>query len=979
MTIRVLTLAGCLAAWAAAGLHGGEGPGARAWVAHGGRWTVRDGAAWVDGGPGPKLVAPGTDFADGEAGVEVFFEDARSGNAGLIVRVSEAGIGADRFIGYEIALDPAAGVVRLGRHRHDFSLIRDIKTAVPTRRWVPLVARLKGDRIEVEVDGRLVASVRDGRGALPAGAVGLRPWQRPAGFRNLWVSRDGKRHAIELRVASSEAARRPTGPPLDALPPIAFITRHPFKRPFGIGTYIAWDIVAKPGGGICVLGPGAGPGRLREIFRRDDGVVFDMSASHDARKLLFSWRGTRIVDGKQDSYHIYEIGVDGGDWKPVARSSPDAGELPSGSPRAAGLRQLTAGRFHDIHPFYLPDGRVGFVSTRVEGYAMCQPGPACALFTMDADGGDIRRIEFSTLAVHSPWVLDDGSIVFTRWEYQDKNLTTLQGLWTVNPDGTRLRLFYGNTVTIPCVKWQAKPIPGTDQLLCTLAPHHGTPIGGVGILDRRLGLENPAALTNITPEIPYHPAATSHFGEGDRQHDWSYADPYPVGRDLFLVAYGGGGGGPQRFRLFALNRQGGRTLVHDDPAISCYNPVPLVPRPRPPVISPHRAPAQGEGAFLLVDVYQGLDGVPRGAVKALRVMSTVVKRCNMRGQRAYDMDPLVGRGTYYVKHCYGTVPVEHDGSAHFRAPAGTELYFSALDADGKELCRMGSVTQAMPGETQSCVGCHEPRQNAPPNHLPAAARKPPAAITPPSWGAGPIDFVRLVQPVLDRHCVRCHGGADPKAGLDLSGDKTRFFSQAYDNLVGRGLVNYFWLLHAPVDVFRPMTTGSHASRLIGHLEKGHNDVTLDGEERRRLYTWIEANVPYYGTYDHTRPGTPGSRDAWAAPWYGKFAAVWRARCGGCHGKEPAHQWLNLTRPRFSRVLAAPLVKAAGGLELCRPKGGKPPARFADKADADYAAMLAAIEEGRRALDARPRMDMPGAKPLPYPQDFGGLFTGFAGP
>ncbi len=940
-----LSLVACLAA------HGAE----QGLIPHGGQWAARDGAVWVEGGPGPTLVAPGSDFADGEAGVEVFFDDARAGNAGLILRVSEAGVGPDRFIGYEIALDPAAGVLRLGRHRHDFALIRDIKMPVPTKRWVPIVARLRGDLIEVEVDGKPVASVRDGRGALPAGAVGLRPWQRPAAFRNLWVLRGGKRQSIELRVAEPKAVPRPTGPPLDALPPIAFLTRHPFRRPFGIGTYIAWDIADKPGGGIYTLDPKAGPGSLREVFRRDDGVLFDMSPSFDARKLLFSWRSTRVVEGKQDSYHIYEVGADG-----------------------TGLRQLTTGRFHDIHPFYLPDGRIGFVSTRVAAYAMCQPGPACALFTMNADGGDIRRIEFSTLAVHSPWVLDDGSILFTRWEYQDKNLTTLQGLWTVNPDGTRLRLFYGNTVTIPCVKWQAKPIPGTDEFLCTLAPHHGTPIGGVGVLDRKLGIENPAALTNITPEIPYHPAATMSFGEGDRQHDWSYADPYPLGRDLFLAAYGGGAAGPHRFRLFALDRKGGRTLIHDDPATSCYNPVPLVPKPSPPVLSPHHEPAGGEGAFLLVDVYQGLTGVPRGAVKALRVMSTVVKRCNMRGQRAYDMDPLIGRGTYYVKQCYGTVPVKDDGSAHFKAPAGTELYFSALDADGKELCRMGSVTQAMPGETQSCVGCHETRQSAPPNRVPSAAMKPPAAITPPSWGAGPIDFVRLVQPVLDRHCVRCHSGADPRAGMDLSGDKTRFFNQAYDNLVGRGLVNYFWLLNAPVDVFRPLATGSRVSKLVQHLEKGHNDVKLDAEEGRRLYTWIEANVPYYGTYDHTRPGTPGSRDAWAAPWYGKFAAVWSARCSACHGKEPAHQWLNLTRPAFSRALNAPLAKAAAGLELCKPKGGKPPASFADKADPAYAALLAAIEEGRAALERRPRMDMPGAKPLPYPQDFGGLFTGFAG-
>jgi len=182
-----------------------------------------------------------------------------------------------------------------------------------------------------------------------------------------------------------------------------------------------------------------------------------------------------------------------------------------------------------------------------------------------------------------------------------------------------------------------------------------------------------------------------------------------------------------------------------------------------------------------------------------------------------------------------------------------------------------------------------------------------------------------------------------------------------------------------VGKFTPLTTGSRVSKLVAHLDKGHNDVKLSDQEWRRISTWIEANVPYYGTYDHTRPGTPGSRDAWTGAWYGRFSRVWRARCAACHGGQPQDTWINLTRPHLSRVLHAPLTRAAGGLQLCRPKGNRRPARFADRSDADHAAMLAAIAEGGKALSRRPRMDMPGGRPLPYPQDFGGLFTGFAGP
>ncbi|HUU93693.1 MAG TPA: family 16 glycoside hydrolase, partial [Phycisphaerae bacterium] len=196
------------------GLAAAGAPAARTnLIAHGGGWTVRDKAVWASGGPGPKLVARGTDFADGEAGVEVYFDGAEEGNAGLIVRVSEAGVGADKFIGYEIALDPRAGHLRIGRHRHDFSLIRDTETPVPLKKWIPLVVRVEGDRIEVDVDGKKVASVTDTRGALPKGAVGLRPWQRPAGFRNLWFAANGKKRSIELRQDLIAGAGPSSGKP----------------------------------------------------------------------------------------------------------------------------------------------------------------------------------------------------------------------------------------------------------------------------------------------------------------------------------------------------------------------------------------------------------------------------------------------------------------------------------------------------------------------------------------------------------------------------------------------------------------------------------------------------------------------------------------------------------------------------------------------------------------------------------------------
>ena len=245
---------------------------------------------------------------------------------------------------------------------------------------------------------------------------------------------------------------------------------------------LCWNVF-QPGGGIYKYDPAQPEQEAAPIFHRDDGVVFDMCLSFDARKIVFSWMSlARDKPGESDSFHVYEINLDG-----------------------SGLRQLTDGPYHDVHPIYLPGGRIGFVSTRVESYQMCQPGPSCALYEMNAEGGQIRRLEFGTLGDYSPCLMDDGRILFTRWEYQDKSLFTLQSLWTINPDGSRVSLFYGNTITTPNVLWQARPIPGTDRFVCTLAPHHKNPVGAIAILDRQYGLESPRGIRNLTPDVDYHP------------------------------------------------------------------------------------------------------------------------------------------------------------------------------------------------------------------------------------------------------------------------------------------------------------------------------------------------------------------------------------------------------------------------------------------------------------------------------------------
>ena len=175
-----------------------------------------------------------------------------------------------------------------------------------------------------------------------------------------------------------------------------------------------------------------------------------MNLSFDAQSLLFSYRGKG-----ERFWHIYRIGVDG-----------------------SGLRQLTEGPFFDISPVELPDGDILFVSTRRGGYTLCQPGPASNLHRISADGSNIRCVSMNTLADFSPQVLPDGRVLFTRWEYIDRDLTYRQSLWTQYPDGTNYQLFFGNTIRDVGTFWQARPLPRRNNVVvATFAPHHGWPHG----------------------------------------------------------------------------------------------------------------------------------------------------------------------------------------------------------------------------------------------------------------------------------------------------------------------------------------------------------------------------------------------------------------------------------------------------------------------------------------------------------------------
>lgn len=756
------------------------------------------------------------------------------------------------------------------------------------------------------------------------------------------------------------------------LPSIAFFTRYPMSPPAAANCAIWQSLPEQWGCSIRVVDPAVPGAAPTTIFEDPEGCIYDMNLSNDGRTLYFSYR-------KQDEpcWQIHEIGVDGTAPRRISRNP----------------------HCHDVGAIEMPTGGLAYVSTLRSGYTVCQPGPTSNLYTMDRDGGNVRCVSQNTLADFSPHMLPDGRVLFTRWEYVDRDLTYRQSLWTQNPDGRRYQLYFGNTIRDVGTFWQARPVMDRPNLVvATFAPHHGWSHGAIGLIQNQHGLEAPkeTGFTYITREFE---------SIQDTAHRWSYRDPFPLSDYEFLVSCGLD---LERFALYLLDLCGNRTMVYAEERMGCYGPLPLTPREVAPVlytVEPSTADPDDHmawGTVLLADVYEGVPEIERGRIKYIQVMEQMRKMADL-SHRAYDQSPVMSYATYYAKKCWGRIPVEEDGSAHFDVPALREVYLQVLDAEGRELQRMTSALQVMPGETTSCIGCHENRRTAPPHTLsgmPRAAGKPSVRPEVPDWGTdGVVDFVKVVQPVLDEYCVECHSGPAPKGGYNFSGDKTRIFNMAYDNLLGRSrsyrqhdmqtgdmlpeeaakgkpLVHFYWLLRTPSAVNRPFQTGTHASRLLDYIDTDHCGRMLPLRDRERVYAWIDADVPYYATYDHSRPKSPGYRDlcsdletGGAAAWYkDRFLAVYDARCASCHGPIPEpndhgriwdgrYAWMNFTHPEWSPALTAHLAKEAGGWGLgTEPDGGGAPL-FDTKQDPDYLRMLGALEEGCVGMLAHPRVDM----------------------
>ncbi|NOZ22016.1 MAG: hypothetical protein GXP25_13120 [Planctomycetes bacterium] len=727
-------------------------------------------------------------------------------------------------------------------------------------------------------------------------------------------------------VADTQALLRQMLAPILGADEIVYALRHPGRNGHWYANFGYWcsdperKVYGPDGGRLCKLN--LRTGKTTVLLDDPKGAFRDPQVHYDGKKIIFSWRR----DGSE-YYNLYEINIDG-----------------------AGLKRLTGDPYDDIEPTYLPDGDIIFCSSRCKRWVNCFFTQVATLYRCDADGKNIHILSSNIEHDNTPWPLPDGRILYTRWEYVDRSQMVFHHLWTINPDGTGQMVYYGN-MHPGMVFIDAKPIPGTDKIVSVFCPGHGRRehAGAIRVVTPNAGPDDPDAAKIINPANVFR-------------------DPYPLSEDLFLVA---------RDNQMLLMDGTGATQEICRGDIMLHEPRPIRPRRRERVIQPRVDYAQATGSLILQDVYRGRNmvGVKRGEIKKLLVLEPLPKPVNHSG----GMDMISFLGTFTLERVLGTVPVEPDGSAYFEVPANRPVFFVALDENDLSVKRMHSFCSVLPGERTSCVGCHEPRGTAPPagaETVLQAMGRPPSKIKRFEGLPDVIDFPRHIQPILDKHCVKCHNPEKFAGKAILTADYgarsgARRFTMGYWTLLLRGQLADNGNGNGNT---APRTIGSGASPLMKKILTRHNKVELSESEKRLIWMWLETGAAYAGSY--------AALHSTSGPYVWGAVARHMGRCRSCHTQEKMtlptgvrgirpqysrdilpgaeHFFMSLlvneSRPDKSLVLLAPLAKEAGGLGIC------PGPVFKDKNDPDYRKMLAAIAIAKEYLDKTTLYHQPGFHP-----------------
>lgn len=844
-------------------------------------------------------------------------------------------------------------------------------TATHLRRGRELAARLQEQGTNVAERLRRIDALEARLAALPANAP--TDTQRALYLETRWAVRG-------LVLAS----------PLLDFDRLIFNKRHTQETyPDICLNHMPW--VSRPGGDLCVLEPSedgaalfaalAEPpaeapdqpvAGLRNLLNGalGPGHVHGMDLWFEGNRVVFGYARARRAEPpegwldrtqsyrlrrEEEPIHLFELGL-----------------------RDHLLRQLSFGEWSDLDPAYAPNGDIVFVSERCGTSLQCneydKDETSCNLYVMRPDGRGIRRMSANKDGDYLPNTLDNGLIAYTRWEYHERSWALIQSIWIIRPDGTGADALFKQHIPNPWAIEDARSIPGSTKLVAIAAGHHTLAVGPLLVVDHGRGVNEPQGIGIVSPHLmpPEGGMDGVPVPEGGTDDPAGfYSTPWALSEQTFLAAFSHSEnpGEPAGYGLYIVDVYGNKELIYRDPALSCFDPVPLRPRPLPTVLPEQIDEEKDDAECHIKNVAQGSEGIAPEDVRYLRVAEPVGwPYDNTRGGQRYGEDHRYGGPGAEWKNLtnwtpvriLGDVPVHPDGSAHFRVPADTAVYFQLLDKDRLELRRMRSFLSFQPGETRGCVGCHETRagsQVLPPMRSGAALAAAPSEMLPAPWGDRPVSFLRDIQPVLDAHCVRCHDGLTPAGGLDFSGGLTSHddeipgygYNRAFETIITNGLVSLSPARAQDASITPSLAYGARKSKLFTALDDAthRGKVKLSADERLRLAMWIDANAPYHDRFVNKRPARPAYDPAQDKALAAALRGVHERRCVECHEVEKITRtdWIDLERPERSRFLTAPLDGACGKKV------------YTGRTDPDYRKVRALVRDAAAKAWKDPRRDL----------------------
>ena len=560
--------------------------------------------------------------------------------------------------------------------------------------------------------------------------------------------------------------------------------------------------------------------QIRTIYKPDNtSSIADLKLHWDGDRAMF----TQTMSDNR--WNVFEVKLNNGDCKKlIDNPEPDL-------------------EFYD--GTYLPDGRI--IANSNIGYqgVPCVNGsdPVGNMVLYTPQSKNLRRLTFDQDANWNPVIMNNGRVMYTRWEYTDLTHYYTRIVMNMNPDGTEQKALYGSGSMFPNSTFDVQPLPGyASAFVGIISGHHGVARSG------RLILFDPAkarkGAAGMLQEIPHRNRPIVEEVK-DRLVDgvWpQFIKPSPLNDTYFLVAAKLDKN--DLWGIYLVDKFDNVTCLHKMEGEGYISPIAVRKTVTPPAI-PDRVKLDDKQATVFIqDIYEGegLKGIPRGTVKSLRLHA--YEYAYVQTQSDHNWHGI--QSGWDIKRMLGTVPVEEDGSVIFKIPANTPVSIQPLDKDGVAVQWMRSWLTGQPGEIVSCVGCHEDQNQIVIPKRVIASQKAPHALTPPEGGTSSFTFDLEVQPILDRACIACHNG-EGKA-FDLRGGKKD----------GRGYGTSYLNLHPYVHrqggegdmvVLYPYEYHPNTSELVRLLKKGHYNVQLTDAEWRKIYNWIDYNAPDKGYFN----------------------------------------------------------------------------------------------------------------------------------